>query len=112
MDFEQLKQIYVRNLKRFRKDARMSQMQLGLRCNTVASYIGEIEIGRKFPSLKMMTKIAGALQIPPHLFLLDEAGKTRIEFPRPITTAYIKRRLAEQLTTQVNTVIQRVLRKF
>ncbi|MDR1452353.1 MAG: helix-turn-helix domain-containing protein [Candidatus Margulisbacteria bacterium] len=112
MEFEQLKQIYVRNLKRFRKDARMSQMQLGLRCNTAASYIGEIEIGRKFPSLKMMARIADALQISPHLFLLDGSGQTRAEFPRPIATAYIKRRLAEQLTLQVNSTIQRVLRKF
>jgi transcriptional regulator with XRE-family HTH domain len=110
MTFEQLKRIYVRNLKKFRKQAGISQAQLGWRCDTPASYICEIETGRKFPSIEMITRIAAALQIQPHLFLLDEPDSAPVS--RPIMSDFIKRKFAEQLTAQVNTVIQRVVRKF
>ncbi|GBR74111.1 transcriptional regulator XRE family [Candidatus Termititenax aidoneus] len=110
MEFGQLKQIYVRNLKKFRKQVGMSQMQLGLRCDTATSYIGEIEIGRKFPSLKLIVKIADALQMPLHLFFLD--GQAPQLAARPLMSDFVKRNLTEQLTAQVSTVIQRVVRKF
>ena len=87
MPFEQLKRIYVRNLKKFRKQAGLSQAQLGLRCDTLASYICEIETGRKFPSLEMIARIAEALQIQPHLFLLAEPGSLPVS--RPIMSDFI-----------------------
>jgi len=44
-------------------------MKLAECCNTAPSYIGEIEMGRKFPSTEMIEKIAMALRIEPyHLF--------------------------------------------
>jgi transcriptional regulator with XRE-family HTH domain len=110
MTFERLKQIYVRNLKKFRKQAGISQSQLGLRCDTLASYICEIETGRKFPSIEMIARIADALQIQPHLFLLDEPGGAPVS--RPIMSDFLKRKFTEQLTAQVSTAIQRVARKF
>jgi transcriptional regulator with XRE-family HTH domain len=48
-----LKQVFVRNLKEFRKKEGLSQMQFAELCNTTASYIGHIETGRKFPSMEM-----------------------------------------------------------
>ncbi|MDR1997533.1 MAG: helix-turn-helix domain-containing protein [Candidatus Margulisbacteria bacterium] len=112
MQYAQLKQIYIDNLKKFRKQAGMSQLQLGLRCDTPASYICEIETGRKFPSLEMITKIADALQVPPHLFLLDARPKTPVQAARPLLSAFAKKNLAEQLAAQVNSTIWRVVRKF
>ncbi|GBR76470.1 transcriptional regulator XRE family [Candidatus Termititenax persephonae] len=112
MQFAQLKQICVYNLKKFRKQAGMSQTQLGLRCATPASYICEIETGRKFPSLEMLVKIADALQVPPHLFLLDEKNKTPIQVFRPLLSDFAKRNLAERLNAQIGAALRRVLRKF
>lgn len=53
-------------------------MDLAERCDTAASYIGEIEIGRKFPSVEMIEKIAGALNIEAYrLFVDEESWKVR-----------------------------------
>ena len=66
-----LKQIFIRNLKEFRKNEGFSQMKLAEYCNTSPSYIGEIEVGRKFPSTEMIEKIAEVLRIEPYHFFID-----------------------------------------
>lgn len=53
-------------------------MKLAEKCDTAASYIGEIEIGRKFPSIEMIEKIAGALKVEPHLFFKEDRSGTSI----------------------------------
>jgi transcriptional regulator with XRE-family HTH domain len=47
-------------------------MKLAELCNTATSYIGEIEIGRRFPSLKLIEKIAGALNVEPYEFFIPK----------------------------------------
>lgn len=47
-------------------------MTLAEMCNTSTSYIGQIEIGNRFPSLKLIEKIALALEIKPYLLFCDE----------------------------------------
>jgi transcriptional regulator with XRE-family HTH domain len=73
-----LKKICVRNLKEFRKKEGMSQMKLAEYCGTSASYIGEIEIGRKFPSMDLIEKIAKILRIEPYLFFKSRTGKSTL----------------------------------
>jgi transcriptional regulator with XRE-family HTH domain len=51
-------------------------MSLAEMCDTSTSYIGQIEIGNRFPSFDMLEKIAGALQIKPYLFLLKKLTLT------------------------------------
>jgi transcriptional regulator with XRE-family HTH domain len=73
-----LREVFIANLKKNRKRQKISQMALAERCDTAASYIGEIEIGRKFPSVEMIEKIAGALNIEAYrLFVDEESWKTR-----------------------------------
>ena len=57
----ELRTVFITNLKRYRKEIKFSQMTLAERCGTSTSYIGEIEIGKKFPSVEMIQKIAEAL---------------------------------------------------
>jgi transcriptional regulator with XRE-family HTH domain len=68
-----LKDVFIANLKKIRKEKHVSQMKLAERCNTAASYIGEIEIGRKFPSIEMIEKISKALSIEAHRLFVDES---------------------------------------
>jgi transcriptional regulator with XRE-family HTH domain len=42
---------------------RISQTQLAEKCNSSTGYIGEIESGKRFPSVSMIERIAGALKI-------------------------------------------------
>jgi transcriptional regulator with XRE-family HTH domain len=69
-----LKKIFVFNLKKLRKIEGLSQMKLAEKCDTDASYIGQIEIGRRFPSIELIEKIASALKVEPYRFFMDESS--------------------------------------
>lgn len=47
-------------------------MQLAELCCVSTSFIGEIEIGRKFPSAKTLQKIANALKLKPYQLFFEE----------------------------------------
>jgi transcriptional regulator with XRE-family HTH domain len=47
-------------------------MKLAEMCDTATSYIGEIEIGRRFPSLALIEKIGRVLEIEPYRFFMNE----------------------------------------
>ena len=65
--------IFACNMKKYRKKRRVSQLKLAEMLNTSTSYIGEIEINSRVPSLAMVERIATALNIEPfRLFLEDE----------------------------------------
>ncbi|MDE5579845.1 MAG: helix-turn-helix transcriptional regulator [Treponemataceae bacterium] len=71
-----LRTVFITNLKRFRKEQKMSQMHLAELCETSTSYIGEIEIAKKFPSIEMIEKIARALNVRPFQLFQDEPNST------------------------------------
>jgi len=54
-------------------------MKLAELCDTAPSYIGEIEIGRRFPSLKLIEKISDVLNVEPYRFFLDETVENKDE---------------------------------
>jgi transcriptional regulator with XRE-family HTH domain len=70
-----LQEIFILNLKKFRHVKEISQMTLAGLCDTSGNYIGEIEMGRRIPSLEMIEKIASALQIAPYLLFVEESNK-------------------------------------
>jgi len=56
-------------MKEFRKREELSQVKLAKYCKTSPTYIGEIEVGKKFPSIEMIERIAAVLRIKPYHFL-------------------------------------------
>ena len=54
---------FIANLRKIRKEKNISQEKLAELCQSDTSYIGQIEIGRRCPSLKFVEKIADALGI-------------------------------------------------
>jgi transcriptional regulator with XRE-family HTH domain len=68
-----LQQIFISNLKKFRKAGKISQMALAELCDTSGNYIGEIEMGRRIPSFEKIEKIASALRISSHELFMQES---------------------------------------
>jgi transcriptional regulator with XRE-family HTH domain len=60
MTFQEL---FIINLKDFRKSQKISQAKLAELCESSQAYIAEIEVGKKFPSPDMIEKIASALDV-------------------------------------------------
>jgi transcriptional regulator with XRE-family HTH domain len=64
-----IRELLANNIKKYRKIRGFSQENLAEKAKTSLTHIGMIEIGRKFPSVKMLEKIADALGIDtPELF--------------------------------------------
>ena len=64
-----IQELFIINLKAYRKLRSISQMQLADLCDSSTGYIGEIESGKRFPSVSMIERIAVALDIESwHLF--------------------------------------------
>ena len=60
MTFQEL---FITNLKDFRKSRKISQAKLAAMCDSSQAYIAEIEVGKKFPSPDMIERISNALDI-------------------------------------------------
>jgi transcriptional regulator with XRE-family HTH domain len=101
-----LKQIFIVNLRNFRKLEGISQMKLAEMCGTDVSYIGQIEIGRRFPSIGMIEKIAAALRLEPYRLFMNEPG---VIYGEPDETADflagIPQKVRENIITRLNTAI-------
>ena len=66
-------QVFINNLKAYRKKAGYTQSQLAVLINKSFNYINGIECGVSFPPPDVIDKIAGVLKIKPVL-LFDEGG--------------------------------------
>ena len=64
-------------LRRFRHESGMTQEQVSERIGISASYLGMMEVGRRWPNIDMLFRIADALAVPPDLIIraLDEERK-------------------------------------
>ena len=102
-----LQQIFITNLKKFRKERGFSQMVLSEKCDTTSNYIGQIEMGRRIPSFEKIEKIAAALEIPYHeLFVGEtvekkESQKIKTDDYLKKIPAYVKRELIARLTSAI-----------
>ena len=106
-----LQQIFIANLKKYRKERGMSQMALSEICDTTSNYIGQIEMGRRIPSFEKIEKIAEALKIPPSRLFLEESDDGKRE-KRPEAKeflqkmpAHIKKELISHIMAQIKTEI-------
>jgi transcriptional regulator with XRE-family HTH domain len=98
-----LKQTFIKNLKNFRKKRGLSQMQLAEYCGISSVYVSEIEIGKKFPSIGVIEKIAFILKVEPYLLFKsqtkDNLVKTNEE--KSHLPYYVNKQLQKQLKTYI-----------
>jgi len=109
-----LKQNFISNLKRLRKIEGLSQMKLAEKCDTDASYIGQIEIGQRFPSIELIERIARVLAVEPYrLFMEDpgasgEGGDEVLDFLSRLPLR-VRVSLVERLTTALTDCVKQTL---
>jgi transcriptional regulator with XRE-family HTH domain len=79
-------------MKRCREILGLSQMKLADRVGCSTTLIGNIEIGKRFPSAENLNKIASALDIPPsELFAEESAAIDRMQTTQELRTRLEKK---------------------
>jgi transcriptional regulator with XRE-family HTH domain len=105
-----LKQIFMANMKKYRKHSGFTQEKLAEMCNTDPCYIRQIEIGRRFPSLEYIERIANALNIAPFYLFFDD---TKVENIMPIImTEKQKQSLKSMLVDNLQQVCSLIDEKY
>ena len=99
-----LQQIFISNLKRIRKEKRITQEKLAELCDTDTCYIGQIETLRRFPSIHFIEKIAAALQV--------EADELFKNHEKKSGTTSIKNDIRDDILFSVNKILVETLDKF
>ena len=85
-------------------------MKLAEHCDTSPSYIGEIEIGRKFPSTEMIEKIADVLRIEPyHLFRnqTELNNNSENENVYPLLPASMKNEIKNHIQSSIKDILDK-----
>jgi transcriptional regulator with XRE-family HTH domain len=105
-----LTHVFVRNLKKWRKNAGFSQKTLAQRCNAAHSYIRQIESGTGHPSFAFIEKLAGALDIEPYQLFYDETAENP---DKPNQSKYmqaLKAEFLEKVENEFDTVLNKLKR--
>jgi len=66
-----LKEIFAYNLKEKRQNSGLTQAQLAEKIGVSTHHIGMIEIARNYPTLELVERIAGTLDIEIHELFID-----------------------------------------
>ena len=86
-------------------------MKLADFCSTSPSYIGEIEIGRKFPSIEMIEKFAKILRIEPYHLFIDRIGKNN-NYDAEKVYPLLPNSMKTEIKNQINTSISEIISKY
>ena len=103
-----IQELFIVNLKAYRKLRQLSQMRLADLCDSSTGYIGEIEAGKRFPSVSMIERIAGALGVESwHLFQNEPVSLSSANPSVKLTPVQ-----KEELMKMANVSLHRILDKF
>ena len=103
---QRLGEIFIRNLKDFRKRSGLTQAELAEKVQVTPHYIGMLEMGRNFPATDLIERIARALNIEMYELFVDSLSPAKeLEKLRSDIMLEIKQTITE-------TVIQTVREAF
>jgi len=106
----QLKDVFVKNLKNFRNERGFTQAEFAEKCDTATSYIGQIEIGNRFPSMDLIEKMAKVLKIRPHLLFFIESDNDTDEQLLKKKKDTISDTMKEELTKRLTDAIRKIVK--
>jgi transcriptional regulator with XRE-family HTH domain len=100
-----LKKLLAFNMKERRRILGISQTALAERVNTSTHYIAIIELEHKTPSLQMLERIVGALQIdPPELFSVKAVPSVSLRHLQKTVLQDIEKAVGNVITERLNEV--------
>ncbi|MDE7291003.1 MAG: helix-turn-helix domain-containing protein [Treponemataceae bacterium] len=70
MTEQEIRILFGQNVKRFRKEKNISQMQLAEKSDLTFNFINDIENGKKWVSPNTLSKLSAALDVQPYHFFL------------------------------------------
>jgi transcriptional regulator with XRE-family HTH domain len=103
-----LRETFIRNLRNARKESGLTQTKLADICNTATNYISEIELGKRFPSVEMIEKMAQAMQITPDLLFRN----TKKLLKKTINKGAIYKILKDDIQRQLDRTTEKILRRL
>lgn len=104
-----IQKLLAANLKDARNKLGWSQQKLAERCGISTSFVGEMEIGRKFPSPKNLQLLSDALGLKPYQLFFDQQDWTK--FDRFQTLSQFSVTLKERLAADIDAVTTEYIRK-
>jgi transcriptional regulator with XRE-family HTH domain len=103
-----LDELFVLNLKKWRKNRGFSQKTLAERCDAAHSYIRQIESGSGHPSFAFIGKLANALNIEPYQLFYEETTARAGSLVQTERIESIKKEFIEKMTHELDTVIDKL----
>jgi transcriptional regulator with XRE-family HTH domain len=100
-----LDQLFVHNVRKWRKHRGFSQKSLAERCNAAHSYIRQIESGSGKPSFAFIRKLAEALDIEAYQLFYDETAAQGKKPPQTEHLEAIKSDILVQVSRGIDMVI-------
>ena len=103
-----LDQLFIHNLKKYRKMKGLSQKTLAERCNAAHSYIRQIESGKGKPSFSFIEKLSNALNIDAYLLFYDETMEQGDMYPHADNMEAIKMNFLTKMNKELEKVIDQL----
>lgn len=107
MDGKIIRQLLANNMKRARKRLDFTQAELAEIVGVSTSFIGEIEICRKFPSPSNIEGIAMALCLKPHQLFSDEV----VESDKQVLLSRMRKELLQVVHGDIDRILLKYIRK-
>ena len=108
-----LKQLLAINIKQYRKKLGLTQANLAEKANASTQYIAMIELGRKFPSIELMDRIAAALEIDNlDLFSPPPFPMENLENHQKAFMADLEKEIGKSVNKAVQKSVKNVLNEY
>ncbi len=107
----ELHRLLVRNMKRYRILLGITQAELAERAGISVGYVGEVEMGRKYPSPEKFEGIARALGLRPFRLIMGPEDVTDAMGPDAVyeTAEKLKARLSKEIDDFVKEVDPKIM---
>ena len=105
-----LRQLLAFNIKQNRRKLGISQSHLSKRADASTQYIAMIELGRKFPSVKMIERLASALELDSlDLFSPPPLSTGTLQKLQEATLADMEKAIAKSVSKAVQKSVSEVV---